>query len=191
MKTKSLFIAALVLISAVVSAVGKDAPTSKAGLAIVPVKGSEVFKIIYKSESAGRVKVNLYNAANEVVFTETIASLNGFILPLNFRGLSFGEYTVELIDASGKHIDKVKYSASSSVIRVSKLVADGNKFLLAVANSEGSKLDIKIFNSSNELIHSETKDIVGDFAMVYNVINSKGITFEISDNAGNSQVIKY
>jgi hypothetical protein len=121
MKTKSLFIAALVVVSAVVSAVGKDEPTSKAGLAIVPVKGSEVFKVIYKGESVGRVKLSLFNASNEVVFTESLSNVEGFIRPLNFKGLAYGEYTLEIADATGKRTEKISYTSSKSVIRVAKL----------------------------------------------------------------------
>ena len=191
MKTKSLFIAALVLVSAVISAVGKDEPTSKAGLAIVPVKGSEVFKVIYKGENAGRVKLNLYNAANEIVFSESLSKVDGFIRPLNFRGLAFGEYTIELIDAYGKHAEKIKYAPSRSIIRVAKLDKEGGKFLLAVANPKSNAITVKIFNADDQLIHSEVKEIKGDYAQVYTVKNAKNVTFEVSDSVGNVEVIRY
>src|SRR6478609_6234017 len=113
MKTRSLFIAALVVFSAAVSAIGKEEP-SKAGLAVVPVKGKEVFKVIYKGENAGKVKLNIYNSTGEVVFTETLASVEGFIRPLNFSGLQSGDYTVELIDASGKRVEKISYAPKVS-----------------------------------------------------------------------------
>lgn len=190
MKTKSLFIAALVMISAVVSAVGKDEPTSKAGLAIVPVKGSEVFKIIYKSETAGRVKLNLYNASNQVVFSETLLKVEGFIRPLNFKGMAFGEYTLELIDATGKRTEKIVYTSSKSVIRIARLGGEG-KFLLAIVNANSTELSIKIFNADNDLIHEEIREIKGDFAQVYKIKNTVAVTFEVSDNAGNTQVVCY
>jgi hypothetical protein len=190
MKTKSLFIAAFVMISAVVSAVGKDEPTSKAGLVVVPVKGSEVFKIIYKGETAGRVKLNLYNASNQVVFSEIMTNVEGFIRPLNFKGLAFGEYTLELIDATGKRTEKIAYTASRAVIRVARLGNEG-KFLLAIANSSATKLNVKIFNAQNDLIHTETRELKGDYAQVYKVTNTEEVTFEVSDNAGNTQVVRY
>ena len=190
MKTKSLFIAAFVMISAVVSAVGKDEPTSKAGLAIVPVKGTEVFKVIYKSETAGRVKINLYNSSNEVVYSESLSSVDGFIRPLNFKGLAFGEYTFEVIDAAGKRTEKIVYTTAKSVIRVARLNEDG-KFLLAIANPVSNELTVKIYNAANELIHSETKVINGDYAQVYKVTNISAVTFEVSDNAGNTQIVRY
>src|SRR6188768_3753575 len=110
MKTKSLFIAALVVVSASVAAFGKEEPTSNKGMAVVPVKGSEVFKVIYKGEAAGRVKLNVYNTESKLVFSETISGTDGFIRPLNFSGLTAGEYTIELVDALGKKSEKVSYN---------------------------------------------------------------------------------
>src|SRR5262245_6923614 len=106
MKIKSLLIAALVTVSAV--AFGKDEPAK--GLAVVPVKGTEVFKVIYRGENAGKVKVNVYNASAQVVYSETFASVDGFILPLNFAGLQSGAYTVELVDAAGKKTETISLS---------------------------------------------------------------------------------
>jgi hypothetical protein len=195
MKTKSLFIAALVIMSAVISAVGKDEPTSKAGLAIVPVKGSETFKVIYKGENSGRVKLTIYNDEKSVIFSESISTTDGFIRPLNFKGLAFGEYTIELVDATGKRTEKINFteqvrSTSKSIIRVAKLT-ENNKFLLAIANSTSNTISVKIFNNDNQLIHAETKTITGDYAQLYSVTNSDGVVFEVSDNAGNVQVIRY
>ena len=76
MKTKSLYIAALIVMAGAVTAVGKDEPRN-AGLAVVPVKGSEVFKVIYKGESATKVKLNIYNSSSQVIFSETVNSNGG------------------------------------------------------------------------------------------------------------------
>jgi hypothetical protein len=59
MKTKSLFIAVVAMVVAL-SAFGEE-PSNSKGLAVVPVKGSEVIKVIYKGESAGKIKLNIYN----------------------------------------------------------------------------------------------------------------------------------
>ena len=52
MKTKSLFFTALVLMSAVAFGAGKDEPRST-GLAVIPVKGTETFKVIYRGQTTG------------------------------------------------------------------------------------------------------------------------------------------
>lgn len=193
MKTKSLYLAALIAIAAVVTAVGKDEPGSQ-GLAVVPVKGSEVFKIIYKGESSSKVKLNIYNSSSEIVFSETMNGVNGFIRPLNFTGLQFGEYTVELIDASGKKVEKINYqpAKSESNVHVSKLVNEEGKFLVSVAKASSETITVKIFDEANNLLHINTKQVAGDFAQLYTLKDFAGaVTFEVSDNTGSIKTVRF
>jgi hypothetical protein len=96
MKTKSLFLAALVTLGVVVSAIGKDEPRTT-GLAVVPVKGSQVYKVIYRSESQSKVRMNIYGPQSQLIFTEYFTGMDGFIRPVNFSGLEAGEYTSLII----------------------------------------------------------------------------------------------
>ena len=185
MKTKSLYIAALIVMAGAVTAVGKDEPRT-AGLAVVSVKGSEVFKVIYKGESATRVKLNVYNSSSQVIFSETVNSNGGFIRPLNFKGLKFGEYTIELSDASGKKSEKVNYQPvkPESQVHISKL-AEAGKYLLSVAQNDGDIVTVRIFDEANNLIFTDTRSDAGDFAKLYSLKNVVGsVTFEVSDNSG-------
>jgi hypothetical protein len=185
MNTKSLYIAALIVMAGAVTAVGKDEPRN-AGLAVVPVKGSEVFKVIYKGESSARVKLNVYNSSSQVIFSETVNSNGGFIRPLNFSGLTFGEYTIELTDASGKKSEKVSYQPAKpeSQVHISKLTEAG-KYLLSVAHNENEIVTVRIFDEANNLLFSDTRSDAGDFAKLYSLKNVVGtVTFEVSDNSG-------
>lgn len=191
MKTKSLFIAALVIVSAVSSVAGKDAP--RTGMAVVPVKGSEVFKVIYKGENTGKVRLNIYNADAKIVLSETFNS-DGFIIPVNFKGLEYGEYTIELVDAAGKKVEKITYAPfkNTRFIHISKITTEENKYLLSVANTASSRIVVKIFDAQNNLIHTETKNIDANFAQVYKLHNTTaGVTFEVSDDAGNSKTLQF
>jgi hypothetical protein len=173
-KTNSILIAAIVMILATVSAIAKDAPVNT-GLAVVQVKDSDVFKVIYKGESTGKVKLNIYNSQDQVIFAETFVA-DGFILPVNFSGLQNGEYTIELVDAAGKKSEKISVGTVKSVknIHLAKISEEG-KYLLA-----------------NNLLHSETRDINGDFAQVYAMKNVNGpVTFEISDSTGIAKTVRY
>jgi hypothetical protein len=196
MKTRSLFIAALVIVSATVAALGKEEPNNK-GLAVVPVKGSEVFKVIYKSENSGKVKLNIYNTGSQVVFTETFFGTDGFICPLNFKGLEAGEYTIELIDANGKKTEKVNFtrateSSASKNVHISKIANESGKFLVAVSSTGSEKINVKIYDAANNLVHSEDKKIEGNFAQLYTVKNVNGaLTFEVTDNAGNTKTVRF
>jgi hypothetical protein len=191
MKTKSLIIAALVTMSAIVTAVGKDEP--RAGLVVVPVKGSEVFKVIYRGENTGRVKLNVYNAESQIIFSEVLTGVDGFIRPLNFSGLQSGEYTVELIDATGKRVEKVSYQPykSNKYVHVSKLVKEEGKYLISVANAGNEKINVKIYDAANNLIHNETREVSGEFAQLYAVKNANAVTFEISDSNGNLKTSRF
>lgn len=192
MKTKSLYVAALMVLAAAFTAVGKDEPGSL-GLAVVPVKGSEVFKVIYKSENPSKVKLSVYNAASEVVFTETMSNVGGFIRPLNFSGLAFGEYTIELTDAAGKKTEKVYYQRAKSAanVHVSKLANNEGKYLLSVANGGKETITVKIFDETNNLVHVSTKEVSGDYAQLFSVKDMSRVTFEISNNAGALKTVRF
>jgi hypothetical protein len=192
MKIKSLYVAALIVFAAAVTAVGKDDPST--GLAVIPVKGSEVFKVIYKGESPSKVKLNVYNSFSQIVFSETMNSVDGFIRPLNFKGLQFGEYSVELTDASGKQVEKINYqpTKSESVIHVSKLADADGKFLLSVSKSNNQLVTVRIYDEANHLVHSDSNEVSEDFARLYTLKDIQGaVTFEISDNAGNTQSVTF
>jgi hypothetical protein len=195
MKTKSLFFAAFVLVSSLAVAAGKDEPRN-IGMAIVPVKGSEVFKVIYKGETAGKVKLNIYNSESRVILTQNFNSTQGFIVPVNFAGLEAGEYTIELIDATGKRVEKVtfgtKVASIQKVAHISNIDKQNGKFLLSVANAAGQEINVKIYDAENNLIHNETKTVKGDFATVYkfNPANTS-LTFEVSDNAGTIKTTRF
>ncbi len=188
MKLKTLFLAALLVVSSAVSFAGKDEPR-RTGLAIVPVKGSEIFKVVYKGENAGKVKLTIYNNTGVTVYSETIVGLDGFIYPINFKGLTSGEYTIEIQDAAGKKVEKVVYQPvkKSNNFHVSRLSEEG-KFLVTVANKESNVINITILDRENNVIHTESKSINGDFAQVYKIATrTGGCTFEFSDKSGNSQ----
>jgi len=193
MKTKSFLIAALIVLSAGMYAVAGDEP-GNSGFAVLSVKGSETVKVIYKSEIVEKVKLNLYNEQGTLLFSET-RSGNGFIRPLNLKGLPYGEYTVELISAAGKRTEKISYESKTATpyFHVSKVTSTVDKYLLSVKDENAnSKINIRIYDNSNNLIHDEVKEISGSFAQLYAIKNFKNsVTFEISDASGNVKVVSF
>jgi hypothetical protein len=189
MKSRVLLIAALISLSAGVNAVAKEEDPRNVRLAVVPVKGSEVFKVIYKSETVSRIKLNIFNSQSQLVFSEVISGFDGFIRPLNFAGLEAGEYTVELFDGVSKKVEKINYAPASKasakkIVHVSKVNEAEGKFLVAVTDANQEEITIKIFDRNNNLLYTETKEVAGEFAQVYRVKDSAGVKFEISDAAG-------
>lgn len=188
MKTKSLYFAALFVIGAAVTAVGKEEP-SNTGLAVVAVKGSEVVKVIYKAEAAGKVKLSVYDASSKVVFTETRNSNEGFILPLNFSGLQSGQYTVELVDAAGTKSEKINYQpVAVKSVHVSRVASEG-KFVLSVT-SGNSTVGVKIYDAHNNLVHDSSKEVSGSYAQLFSIKNFTGATFEIT-NGGETSTFRF
>jgi hypothetical protein len=193
MKTKVMYIAAFMVIAASVAAVANGKP-GNAGMAVVPVKGSEVFKVIYRGESTSRVRLNVYNSSSDIVFTETFNNLNGFIRPLNFSGLKFGEYTIEVTDAQGTRVEKISHQpvTSERTVHVSKLVNDEGSFLLSVARNSGEAITVKIFDKASNLLYTGSKSESGDFAQVYTLKDVTGaVTFEVSDKSGLVKTIEF
>lgn len=193
MKTKSLFIAAVATVLSL-TAFGNEEPSNSKGLAVVPVKGSEVFKVIYKGEAVGKVRLNVYNQASELVFTESISGLDGFIRPLNFSGLKPGEYTLEIIDAAGKKVERVNYqpNKSSKYVHISKVADEEGKFLIAVSGTGKEEINVRIYDSASNLVHNESKVIDGSYAQVYNIKKITGaVTFQVTDNAGNVKTVSF
>ena len=188
MKTRSIVLAALLLVSA--SGAFANADPSNASLAVVSTKGSEVVKVIYKG-SNGKVKLNIYDASSKLVFTESRNVQQGFILPLNFAGLSAGSYTVELVDASGVKSEKVNYQPAKATANahIAKLNQVG-KYLLSVENAN-EIVTIRIFDANNNLIHTSDKQSAGRFAQIFDIQNIEGgCTFEISNEGGASTIVR-
>lgn len=192
MRTKSIYLAAFLLMSAVAT-FGNDDPTS--GVAVLSAKGKDVFKVIYKAGTANDVKVKLYNANDELIHSASIKDTDGFILPLNLGKLNFGEYRLELTDAAGKRVERIVYQNPKSVdnnIRVARLTNNEGKFMVSVMSAKNEKVTVKIFDSYNNLLHNEVKNVSGDFAQVYTVKNLTGAcTFEVSDDAGRVKTVQF
>ena len=188
MKTKSILIAAIALVSSVAFA---TEPTSK--VAVINQKQSGTFKVIYEGAHQGKVKLNIRNSSGETVFTETINGLAGFIRPVNFTGLEFGEYTIEIADETGTVTQVINYQLASVAKNghVAKMNAE-NKYLLAIANPGKETINVKIFDGDNNLVHNESVIVNGSLALVYNLKEVVGApTFEVTDNSGAVKTIKY
>ena len=191
MRTKSIYLVAFLLMGAVAT-FGNDDPTS--GVAVLSAKGKDVFRVVYKTETANNVKVKLYNANGDIIHSASINNTKGFILPLNLAKLNFGEYRLELTDANGKHIERIVYQNAKAVdnIRVARLTTAEDKFMVSVMSAKNEKVTVKIFDSYNNLLHNEVKSVSGDFAQVYTVKNLTGAcTFEVSDDAGRVKTVQF
>lgn len=186
----NLFVTALiVLISATADAKSPDSSR----VAVISQKNTGTFKVIYEGEKPGDVRMTILNENKEIVFAETTKNVNGFMRNVNFAGMNPGEYTFEITDGSGKQIQKVVYATETfpKSVRVSRTAEQG-KYLLAVTNSRSQQINVRIFDGSDNLVHSQDLKVNGDLKLVYNLKNVSGVpTFEVTDMAGNVRTIKY
>jgi len=188
MKTKSIFLAAMMLISVAAFA---DEPGSPK-LVVLSQKESGLFKVIYNNAKTTKVKMTILNSNGDALYTESIKVTDGFIVPVNFSGLTPGEYSIEVSDGTAKQVQKVSYLASTreQSVHVAKLTNEANKYLLSVANQ--GMINVRILDGANNIIHDQNLNVDGTLGLVYNLKSVSGNpTFEVTDGNGNIKTVKY
>jgi hypothetical protein len=185
MKTKSVLLVALVAMSVSTVLASSEPLSSKV---VVLNQESGIYKVIYESAKAGRVTLTISDKTGNVVFKEGIRTVNGFIRPVNFKGMDEGVYTIAIADESGEQIQTVNYQNDSAVksAHIAKIAEDG-KYLLAVASTGAGQINVRIFDGDNNLVHNQNVTVNGDFGLVYNLKQVAGTpSFEVTDSTGNS-----
>jgi hypothetical protein len=179
-------------------------PTSK--VVVVSQNNSEIFKVIYEGTIAGRVTLKVYDNKGKQLLTETTNGLSKFIRPVNFDGMDPGEYSIEITDANGTQSQKVNYrignetavienslvknESSIKGVHITKLHGEG-KYLMSVTTEGTKKINVRIFDETDNLVHSENVTVNGSTGLVYNLKEVQGQpTFLVIDNVGNKKVIK-
>ncbi len=188
MKTKAILLMATVLISSVAFADEPGLPK----LVVLSQKESGLYKVIYENPKTSKVKMTILNSDGEALYTESIKVTDGFILPVNFKGMTPGEYSIEVTDGSGKQIQKVNYinTVKAQRIHVAKLTNEANKYLLSVA-SEGA-INVRILDGASNIIHEQNINVDGGVGLVYNLKGVDGApTFEVTDPQGVVKTIRY
>jgi hypothetical protein len=189
MKTKNVILTSVVAMFVSVLVFAKDPGNPRI---VVVNQKSGVFKVIYEGAKSN-VTMKILNQNGIEVFSENLGTVNGFVRPVNFTGMTPGEYTIEVVDNSGKQIQKVTYANETPInsVHIAR-IAESDKYLLAVANKGSEEINVKIFDGSNNLVHDENMTVKGNFGLVYNLKQVAGTpTFEVTDRTGNVRTIKY
>jgi hypothetical protein len=191
MKKISLLFAG-VLLCTVVFARGIDGPIKGSSVAVTNSIGSTLYKVYYKSERLGTVKVSIMDEKGYTLFNETLNKVDGFVRPYNFEGLPEGQYTVKVEDESGKTVEKVNYKSGrvEKLIHLQKLAGE-NKYLLSIASPKPEDVFIYIFDDKDNLIYNEIQSIKGEFAQVYNLKDIQSFTIEVTDKWGLVKKVTY
>ncbi len=191
MKKISLLLAS-VLLCTLVFARGIDGPVKGSSVAITNNIGSTLYKVYYKSERLGNVKVSILDEKGYTLFDETMNKVDGFLRPYNFVGLPEGQYTVKVEDENGKMVEKVNYKSGrvEKLIHVQKLAGE-EKYMLSISSPIPEDVFIYIFDEKDNLIHNEIQSIKGEFAQIYNLKGIKSFSIEVSDKLGVVKKITY
>ncbi|MBS1682526.1 MAG: T9SS type A sorting domain-containing protein [Bacteroidetes bacterium] len=161
-------------------------------VAVVSGSSKNVFKVVYKSELSTKVKVTIFNSDGKKVFTEEINNEKSFARPYNFSSLPEGEYVIEIEDELGKKSEKINYTLApknqpTSLMAVRKLTNFSSKYLITASAKGESKVNVSVYDTNGELLHSETHVANGNFGIVYSLPSEGYHTFVLTDNKGNSQ----
>jgi hypothetical protein len=190
MKKFLLSLLAVAMIASGASATGNDDTKSPTGVAVL--KSGSTFKVIYKGDKEGTVKVTIYDAASKTVFSETLRKVESFVRPYNFSSLPEGDYTIEVADQNGKQVEKIGYykGVLKRYVNLKKLAAADSRYLLTVTNKGKESLTIEIFNNAGRLVFSDKQNINGDFGKVYNLKGLPGdFSFQVTDSAGATKTV--
>jgi hypothetical protein len=193
MKSKSIYL--FIAFVAVSFASFADNTTS---LSIVPTANANVYSISYKTREVGKVKISIYNKSNQLLFTETLTEVASFNRPYNFSELSEGEYTIVLEDKNGKQVEKVNYFMNKvkSLISITEVVNSENKYMLNVTNNGTDAVSVRIYDSAENLLHTQEVEVTGHFSLIYNLSKvkpaySSQITFEVITSRGDIERITF
>jgi hypothetical protein len=191
---KIIVLAGSVLFSTLVFANGTDKPsTSESSVAVLNSSGSNLFKVFYKAPHSNKVKVSILNEKNEVLFSETLRKMDGFVRPYNFDGLPEGDYVIQIEDEFGKQTEKVKYNAGKieKIVNVTKS-AEAGKYLLTGISKSKDTIHVLIYDSANQLLFEENLQVNGEFGQMYNLkYVAKPFTMIVSDSKGVLKSVQY
>jgi len=177
-----------VLASTLTFAVSKDDnPKSASGMIVVKQDESS-YKLIYKSEEKTDVKVQIFDAQNALIFSETIRHSDGFSRPYNFINMAEGNYTIKLDNGSGWQSETVNYKFGVKEKPAQLITLGGGRYLLAVPGTGKDNLSITIEDSEGREIHKRTREVNGNFSEVYNLSSIEGaFTLQVTGRNGASK----
>ncbi|HEX5170573.1 MAG TPA: hypothetical protein VFW11_15460 [Cyclobacteriaceae bacterium] len=185
---KFFLVAASIAIGSMAMAAKSD-PSSSSGMAVT--REGSTFKVYYKAPEQSDVKVTIYNASNQVVFSESFKRSEGFIRPYNFEKLAEGDYTIELKDENGRRTEKISYAEARPAEKIAKIVQlpGTEKFALLVPDNGSKSLSVDIYNEYGTTVYSRTQHISGDFTQLFNLEGLDSFKMVVMDSNGQTKTI--
>lgn len=184
MKKLVVMFGVLMIISRVAFAGDVNAP--KATATKVSLKG-DVVKIFYRSENSDKVRVTIYDANANIIFSEQIKSESSFVRPYNLENLPYGEYTVVIEDKNGKTEEKVSYVNNKGTKSLASIISkkESRGVIVALTSKGDADVTYRLLDNEKNVLYSETQKVNGQSAKSFNLEKVKGaVTIEVSDSSG-------
>ncbi|UII33842.1 hypothetical protein LVD17_08445 [Fulvivirga ulvae] len=179
MKTRNAILATLfTVISLAVNATdGEKGSNTAAPKVEVSTEESNVYRVLFMGKGDAKTIINIWNAENRLVFTETIKKVNAFVRPYNFSQMPDGVYTLEVIEGntiSKKMIYHGSVAPSNDVpvdlniVKVAPLTGKEDVYKLTIIQSGETKANIRILNADEKVVYSSAESFERAFCKLYN-----------------------
>src|SRR6185436_17573393 len=119
MKTRNIISAIALIVFASASLMASD---PEPAFEIKNVEGSSIYKVVYKSAGEGKASMKIFDKDHRVLYSEVLNYTHGFTYPLDFAGMTEGEYTIEISDKENQLRQSLVYDVKSPLayVHVSK-----------------------------------------------------------------------
>lgn len=200
MKTKKAILTMLLTVMSIaVYATDGEKGKSKAAPRVEITTGeSNVYRVLCMGKSDAKTTINIWNAKNKLVFTETIKNLNAFVRPYNFSQMPDGVYTLEVIEGNavsqkviyhGTFAPTVEVPVDLNIVKVSPVAGKDDVYKLTIIKGSKTKANIRIYDQDKKMVYSTTEFFERNFSKLYNFKAMKGLsTMEVEVNG---EVKKY
>jgi hypothetical protein len=157
----------LTFLAAGSSVMGMEESTSER-LAVLSDAESGKVKVIYKAEGESKVKLRLLDAERHELYSTTLRSSGGFILPLNFGNLEQGTYTFELTDDRGQIIERIEYGrAARPQMQLRARKVENASYAVLLSGADAGKVKIRFLDGNDNLVYDVEEDVEGEFGKLF------------------------
>ncbi|WP_258104719.1 hypothetical protein [Marinoscillum sp. MHG1-6] len=178
-KTLAAILTVLVNVAAFAKTDSADATFFK----VVAQKNEYAFKVIYKGLEKSVVNVQWTNEYNEVVYKETLNSIEGFVKQYDLSSLPDGEYKVTLKTKDLEFSELVE-TGDLSDFNFSLKGQSGKNVVLTGRHPQGKDVTVVILDEKRDVIYSSSLKDTQAVSKKYNFekIDTDAVTFVLYHN---------
>ena len=149
---------------------------------LVNQRGSSIYKVVYKAVGTGKAVLNI-TGKQGLVFSEVVTYTNGFVYPIDFKGMAKGEYTVEVLGKGAKFKETVSLVENKPLAYVRVSEQPNQKELLTITSEVPSEFIIRVYDKDDNEVFWTVESINDRYGVVLNVSNlEKGYSIEVTAN---------